>query len=200
MQLFLQYYLPLFVLLYLLVTFVLPSLRVYRQTGINPVTFGKTDNAHDYIGFIMKLLTFLLIVAVLVFAMHSNAYTFLVPITYLQHQWLQYTGLVLVHVSLLWIVIAQRQMNQSWRIGIDEQNKTALITQGLFSLSRNPVFLGMLISTLGIFFLLPNAVTLLVSACSYVVIQIQIRLEEDFLLKQHADVYAAYKKHTKRLL
>ena len=31
-----------------------------KQTGINPVTFGKTDNAHDYIGFVMKVLIALL--------------------------------------------------------------------------------------------------------------------------------------------
>lgn len=200
MQLFLQYYLPVFVLLHLLVTFVLPSLRVYRQTGINPVTFGNTDTAHDYIGFIMKLLTLLLVVAVVVFALNKSVYTFLVPVTYLQTVWIQYAGLVLIHLSLLWIIIAQQQMNQSWRIGIDEQNKTVLVTHGLFSVSRNPVFLGMLISTLGIFLLLPNAVTLLVTVTSYIVIQIQIRLEEAFLLKQHTTAYEQYKRRVRRLL
>ena len=34
--------------------------RTYKQTGINPITFGKTDNAHDYIGFVMKVLIALL--------------------------------------------------------------------------------------------------------------------------------------------
>ena len=177
---FLVYYLPLFLIVYLLITFVLPSVRVYRQTGINPVTFGKTDNAHDYIGAIMKLLTGLLAVTVLVFAISSNVYSYFVAVPYLQLPGIQYTGFIMVHLSLAWIVIAQRQMNRSWRIGIDEKNKTALVTHGLFAVSRNPVFLGMIISTLGIFLLLPNAVTFFITICTYIVIQIQIRLEEEF--------------------
>ena len=63
----LKYYLPVFLLTYLLITYVLPSVRVYKQTGINPVTFGKSDSAHDYIGSVMKVLTGLLSVAVLLF-------------------------------------------------------------------------------------------------------------------------------------
>jgi len=35
---------------------------------------------------------------------------------------------------------------------------------------------------------------------TYIVIQIQIRLEEEFLEKQHGEQYLIYKKTTKRLL
>jgi protein-S-isoprenylcysteine O-methyltransferase Ste14 len=51
--------------------------------------------------------------------------------------------------------IAQYQMSNSWRIGIDEKNKTELVTKGIFY-SRNPIFLGMIISILGIFLILPT--------------------------------------------
>lgn len=139
----LKYYLPVFLIAYLLITFVLPSVRVYKQTGINPVTFGKSDNAHDYIGTVMKVLTGLLVAAVLLFSFSIQAYSYLNPFEYLQKEWLAYTGLFLVHAALVWIVIAQSHMKQSWRIGIDEKNKTSLITNGLFSISRNPIFLGM---------------------------------------------------------
>ena len=42
----------------MLVAFVIPTYRTYKQTGINPITFGKNDNAHDYIGFIMNCLLY----------------------------------------------------------------------------------------------------------------------------------------------
>lgn len=200
MEVFLKYYLPLLLLAYLLITFVVPSIKVYRQTGINPVTFGKSGNAHDYIGSIMKLLTGLLIAVVLLFSFSDTAYRYLVPIEYLEEKWARYTGLILIHVSLVWIVMAQYHMKQSWRIGIDEKNSTELVTSGLFSISRNPVFLGMIISTGGIFMMLPNAVTLFVAATSYIIIQIQIRLEEAYLNKAHGNVYAAYKQKVKRLI
>lgn len=44
---FLKIYLPIYLVLYLLVAFVIPTYRTYRQTGVNPITFGKNDNAHD---------------------------------------------------------------------------------------------------------------------------------------------------------
>lgn len=200
MLLFLNYYLPLFLVAYLVITFVLPSVRVYKQTGINPVTFGKSDNAHDYIGSVMKALTLLLIVAVLLFAINKNAYQYVSPIVYLQNDWLQYTGLLLIHASLVWIIIAQYHMKQSWRIGIDEKNKTKLITNGLFRFSRNPIFLGMIWSTAGIFLIIPNALTFFTAASTYIVIQIQIRLEEEYLMRQHGTVYKTYKQKVNRLL
>lgn len=197
---FLQYYLPLFLALYLFVTFVLPSIRVYRQTGINPVTFGKTDNAHDYIGLVMKVLTASLILSVVLFVIGRKWYSVLAPISYLERNSFVYAGLLLMHASFLWIVVAQQQMKLSWRIGIDEQHKTALVTKGLFSLSRNPIFLGMISTTAGLFLLLPNALTFFAMAASYIVIQIQIRLEEAHLLQQHGTEYAAYKQRTRRLI
>ncbi len=197
---YLKYYLPLFLLVYLLITFILPSVRVYKKTGINPVTFGKSDNAHDYIGTIMKVLTGLLVIAVLFYSLSANAYKYLNPISFFKTDWLQYTGLFIIHASLIWIVIAQYHMKQSWRIGIDEQNRTELITTGLFSLSRNPIFLGMILSIIGIFLIIPDTVTFFVAATSYIVIQIQIRLEEEFLITQHGTDYTEYKRTVRRLL
>ena len=196
----LKIYLPIYLIMYMLVAFVIPTYRTYKQTGINPITFGKNDNAHDYIGFIMKVLIVLLFVAVLTYSMSEKMYSYLVPISYLQTQTLTIIGLALIHIALVWISIAQFQMSNSWRIGIDEENKTKLVTDGVFSISRNPIFLGMIISVLGLFLILPNTLTFFLTITTYIVIQIQIRLEEEFLQKQHAQDYVNYKLKTKRLL
>lgn len=200
MNSFLRYYLPFFLLAYLIITFVVPSIKVYRQTGINPVTFGKTDNAHDYIGSIMKILTGLLAFSVLSFSLSEEVYTYLNPIEYLGLDWLKYIGLFLVHATLAWIVVAQSHMKLSWRIGIDTENKTDLIKGGVFNISRNPIFLGMILSTVGIFLILPNSLTFFIAATSYIIIQVQIRLEEEHLSKQHGGVYTEYKQAVRRLI
>ena len=199
-MIWLKFYLPLYLVLYMMVAFVLPSYRTYKQTGINPITFGKTGNAHDYIGFVMKVLIALLFIAVFIYSFNDKAYQYLVPISYLMKDVFMIVGSILIHLSLLWISVAQYQMSNSWRIGIDENNKTELITKGLFSYSRNPIFLGMIISVTGIFFILPNAITFFLMLSTYIVIQIQIRLEEKFLEKQHGQEYLSYKQTTKRLL
>jgi protein-S-isoprenylcysteine O-methyltransferase Ste14 len=136
----LKIYLPIYLLLYLLLAFVIPTYKTYKATGINPITFGKADNAHDYIGFVMKILIVLLFVSVLLFSIGNTVYQYCAPILFLENQNLKIIGLVLIHISLLWIAIAQYQMSNSWRIGIDEKNKTELVTNGVFSISRNPIF------------------------------------------------------------
>jgi protein-S-isoprenylcysteine O-methyltransferase Ste14 len=200
MNSFLKIYLPLFLVGYILVAFVLPSYRTYKQTGINPLVFGSTDNAHDYIGLIMKWLIAFLFIIVFVFSCSNYIYQFFVPITYLQYAIITYVGLAIMHIALIWISIAQYQMQQSWRIGIDEQHKTDLITKGIFSISRNPIFLGMIITVVGLFLVLPSALSLCITICTYIVIQIQIRLEESFLSKQHGDKYHNYICKVRRLL
>jgi protein-S-isoprenylcysteine O-methyltransferase Ste14 len=197
---FLKIYLPIYLLFYLLLAFVIPTYKTYKATGINPITFGKADNAHDYIGFVMKILIGLLLISVFMFSFGSNIYQYSSPILFLENNILKIVGLVLIHISLLWIAIAQYQMSTSWRIGIDEKNKTELVTKGIFSLSRNPIFLGMIVSVLGLFFILPNALSFFTALATYFIIQIQIRLEESFLLGQHKEKYLAYRKKTRRLI
>jgi protein-S-isoprenylcysteine O-methyltransferase Ste14 len=196
----LKMYLPVYLLLYLGIAFILPSYRTYKKTGINPVTFGKADTAHDYIGFVMKLLVALLFVTVLMFSFGEKWYTLLVPIPYLQKEILHYAGLIIIHLSLFWIAVAQFQMGNSWRIGIDPENETILVTQGIFSVSRNPIFLGMIASMAGLFLILPNMLTFFITLAGYFIIQIQIRLEEEFLSGKFGKQYELYQLKTRRLL
>lgn len=200
MEQFLKYYLPFYILLYFAIAFFIPSYRTYKKTGVNPITFGKEDTAHNYIGLVMKILIALLFFSVFLYSFGYNYYKFLVPISYLENQSLKIVGLILIHLALIWICIAQYQMSTSWRIGIDEENDTELITQGIFSISRNPIFLGMILSVLGLFIIIPNALTFFTTLSTYFIIQIQIRLEEAFLEKKHGAVYSNYKIKTKRLV
>ena len=182
----------------MLIVLIIPNYQTIRQTRMNHIIFGKDDNV--YIGFIIKMLIILFFFVVFTYSMSEKMYSYLVPISYLQTQTLTIIGLALIHIALVWISIAQFQMSNSWRIGIDEENKTKLVTDGVFLISRNPIFLGMIISVLGLFFIVPNALTFFLTITTYIVIQIQIRLEEEFLQKQHAQDYVNYKLKTKRLL
>lgn len=148
----------------------------------------------------MKLLIAFLFVAVLCFSFSDTLYSYTIPISYLRFDAFKIIGLILIHISLIWIAFAQYQMSNSWRIGIDESNKTELVTKGVFSISRNPIFLGMIISILGLFMIVPTALSFCLLITTYFIIQIQIRLEEDFLEKQHRQEYINYKLKTKRLI
>ncbi len=201
MDSFLKIYLLIFIGLFIILVFVVPSVRVYKKTGINPFRFiTKHDKAHDYVGASMKIFIFLILIVVIIYSFFDSVYIFLAPFGYLETRTLKVIGLLVGHISLIGIMIAQWQMRLSWRIGIDYENKTALVTGGFFKLSRNPIYLFLLTSLIGLFLIIPNAVTFAVLFASYLILQVTMRLEEEFLEKQHGEAYQQYKRKVRRLI
>jgi hypothetical protein len=58
------------------------------------------------------------------------------------HHVIQWIGLTCLAVSLLWVVWSQAAMGKSWRMGVNDDARTELITSGPFAISRHPVYLG----------------------------------------------------------
>ncbi|MEN9563360.1 MAG: hypothetical protein RIR73_1604 [Chloroflexota bacterium] len=193
-----------FLLLYILLFFglamVLPSYRVWKTTGINPYKLGNSDSAHDYIGILFRLTLTATVVVVFLFVFLPSLYNYLIPIAYLIQPILNALGVFLLSISVIWVLIAQAHMQKSWRIGIDEDVKTELIQTGLFKFSRNPIFLGMRMMLVGLFLVLPSAATLTILISGDLLIQIQVRLEEEFLERTHKQAYIHYKKKIRRWL
>jgi protein-S-isoprenylcysteine O-methyltransferase Ste14 len=195
---FYQIALPIGTLVYLLQVFVIKSYIQYKRTGVNPLVFGKSDTAHDYISKVYKAMIFGLLAAIEMYSFFPDYYQYIFPFWFMEYEVLQHIGAALVVISLVWVVISQNQMAKSWRIGINYEEKTELVTSGVFKISRNPVFLGILISYIGTFLIIPNAITFTVLVLTYVTLQFQIRLEEEYLLKSHRETYSQYSKKTRR--
>jgi len=89
-------------------------------------------------------------------------------------------------------------LKNSWRSGIDEEQPTTLVQTGLFRYSRNPIFLGMIVTLTGVFLAMPNALSLPFLVLGFVLIQIQVRLEEEFLTKTPGTEYENFRQQVKR--
>ncbi|WP_226913063.1 methyltransferase family protein [Flavicella marina] len=170
----------------------------WKKTGINPLTFKKTDNAHDYNGKVFTFITIFELIVAGIYAFKNEWYEYLLPFWYLGNPILQKIGWTLLIISLIVVWISQSQMAASWRIGIDEYNKTKLVTNGVFSISRNPIFLGIMIANIGLFFVIPNAFTLLIISLSTLSVNTQIRLEEEFLKREFGNEYIQYAEKVRR--
>ncbi|MFO0490722.1 MAG: methyltransferase family protein, partial [Curvibacter sp.] len=82
----------------------------------------------------------------------------------------------------------------------DSTNRTELVSKGLFSVSRNPIFLSTRLALLGFFMVAPNAFTLAILAAGEIVIQVQVRLEEMHLSGLHGAAYDQYCSQVPRWL
>jgi protein-S-isoprenylcysteine O-methyltransferase Ste14 len=196
----LRYFLPAYLVAYCCAAFLWRSYVVRKRTGLNPVVFRSSDDASGFIGRVFLSLYARVVVAVLAYSFWPKVYEYAVPIGWLEHSWSSWTGLALLLLSLCWTVLAQAQMGESWRIGIDLERQTPLVQTGVFGWSRNPIFLGLMLTLLGLFLVIPNALTLLAFVLGVVLIQIQVRLEEEFLGGAHGEAYAEYRQRVRRWL
>lgn len=187
-----------YILIFHFLLFGLRSWLLWRRTGVNPITFRNKDDAHDWNGKLFTFITLMGIFAAAVYAFGGSRYAYLVPIPYLETSVSHLAGWVLMLLALPFIFTAQLQMADSWRIGVDEKEKASLVTHGLFRYSRNPIFVGILVSILGFFLVAPNALTLLLAGLAYASVQIQVRLEEAFLREQHGEAYELYCNKVRR--
>jgi protein-S-isoprenylcysteine O-methyltransferase Ste14 len=194
----LKYFLPLYLVAYVFAAFVWRTYRVWKQTGVIPVTFRAGDNAHDFIGRHFVLLFVLILAVVAVYSFSPSFYQFSLPVVWMEKPSAKMIGSAILMLSLAWTVVAQVQMGESWRIGIDREHRTPLMMSGVFSFSRNPIYVGMKLTLVGLFLVIPNAITLLTMVLGFVLIGVQVRLEEEFLTNTHGEVYLKYRSQVGR--
>ena len=89
-------------------------------------------------------------------------------------------------------------MKDSWRAGIPENDRTEIVTGGIYSISRNPAFLAFDLVYIGILMAFFNIPLLALSIFSALMLHLQILQEEKFLPTVFGDEYLAYKSRVRR--
>ncbi len=89
-------------------------------------------------------------------------------------------------------------MKDSWRAGIQSEEKTTLIKKGIYKISRNPAFLGFDLMYIGLLIMFFNIVHLIFVVVAITLLHLQILEEEKFLINTFSDEYIDYKKKVNR--
>jgi protein-S-isoprenylcysteine O-methyltransferase Ste14 len=185
-------------LVYFSAAFAWPTWRVWRLTGRSPYVLPNSDDAYGFVTRGFRFVMVLLASYLLVQAFLPSVDGYLGALPWFGNPLIQAVAWSVMGAAFLWTVVAQRQMGLSWRIGIDQQRSTALVTSGLFRYSRNPIFLAMRASLLGLMLLLPNVVTVAAWLLGDLLMQLQVRLEEAYLSERHGMDYNQYRASVRR--
>jgi protein-S-isoprenylcysteine O-methyltransferase Ste14 len=123
-----------------------------------------------------------------------------VPVRALSATWSLVVGFVLVAVGHAGTYWSYASLGQSWRIGVNKRETLPLVTTGIYSLIRHPIYSMQIVILVGAALLIPTplsfAALVLHLVCSYT----KAFDEERYLLATHAEAYAKYLSHTGRFL
>jgi protein-S-isoprenylcysteine O-methyltransferase Ste14 len=188
--------LVLFVVAYIGLVLIGRTWIVWRGTGRFPIILNIQSNYSPILVYVMLGLVKISVISILVY-LWSPDFRFLGPF----HFWgqtVQWLGIGVAFLGLGWTVVAQHQMGNSWRIGIDADCRTDLVRKGLYRFSRHPIYFGVLLTGFGLVLAMPNWVNVLVLALGKWVLTIETRSEEKYLLQLHGADYRKYMTTTRR--
>ena len=115
--------------------------------------------------------------------------------------WMRWLGAGIGVLGVIVFIAAVITMRDSWRAGVSTTDNTELVTSGIFSISRNPAFLGFDLVYVGILLMFFNWPLFAASIFAVLMFHLQIvNVEEDFLLDTFGDDYLQYRKRVKRYL
>lgn len=113
---------------------------------------------------------------------------------------LRILGLLLAIAGDAAFTLAVWTMRDSWRAGIAPDDRTEFVQSGIYSISRNPAFLGFDLVYAGILLMHFHWILLLLTLGAMVMLHLQILQEEAFLPSVFGQPYRDYCRRVRRYL
>lgn len=110
-------------------------------------------------------------------------------------------GIALAAAGGLTLFLAQLGMGESWRVGVNEEERTDLVTAGWFSLVRNPIYSAMILGLLGFALMVPAWLGFVAVVVTGLGLELQVRaVEEPYLIRTHGDEFRDYASRVGRFV
>lgn len=114
---------------------------------------------------------------------------------------LRVAGAAIAVIGIVLTLLAQSAMGKEWRIGVDSDERTGLVTDGPFVIVRNPIYGAMFTTAIGLVPMVPNWVAVVGYVLLVVSVELQVRnVEEPHLRRLHGSEYAAYESRVGRFV
>jgi protein-S-isoprenylcysteine O-methyltransferase Ste14 len=177
--------------LVILVGIVLTRVLLLRRTGTQAMHFGKLDKT-DYLIPPVALFYF--------YTVFAAAFDW--PIAsgqrFFHSTAAAWTGVALCLGGVLVLVASLVSFGRSFRVGIDVDQPDELVTRGIFSVSRNPIYVGAALILIGEFLAFPNWIPLAYLAGGVALFHRQVLREEEFMRAHYGQEYLRYCERVRR--
>lgn len=169
--------------------------KMFRQKkqGIQTDQIGK-----DKAGFVKFVEVTMKAAAVLVFA--AGLVSIIIGASHAPAA-VRVLGAVMSAAGTIVFIAAVQTMRDSWRAGVSKTDKTQLVTNGIYQISRNPAFLGFDLLYTGTLLMFFNWFLCVLTIFAAIMYHLQIVcVEEDFLSVTFGNEYLKYKKKVCRYI
>jgi protein-S-isoprenylcysteine O-methyltransferase Ste14 len=177
----------------LLIGAVLTRVLALRGRGIKAMKFGSTDKT-DFL-----IPPFALFYFYVLFAAAFDRPN-VVTQQFFYSEAVGWTG-VLLCLAALWLLLwSLMSFGQSFRVGIDADHPDKLIVDGVFAVSRNPIYVAFGLVLIGEFLIFPNWISLVYLGAASWLVHRQVLREEEYLKGHYGPAYEQYCRHVRRYL
>lgn len=167
------------------------KMLIQKKKGIqtDQIAKGKKKDKTYYTELVMKVATYSVVIVEIISIVGNFSMLGMVP---------RMIGLAIGTLGVIIFGVAVWTMRDSWRAGIAENDKTDMVTNGIYRFSRNPAFLGFDLVYAGIGLVFCNPVLIVASIFAGVMLHLQILQEEKYLPTVFGEAYEAYYKQVSR--
>lgn len=175
--------------------------ELLKSDGVDVnVIFRATRPIQKYFGILEKVMTISIVLIIIIHAFFKDYFLATNYINCMDNPQIKILGFIIGLGGLLICRIAQITIGKSWRVGIDENAKPGLITHGIYKYMRNPTYTGLYLLCAGVWILNPTFLYSYWILAFYLMIEFQVRCEEEYLQTQYGNEYLDYCKQTKRYI
>lgn len=195
-DLFVRHFLGSFFLL-IGVLFASRALGLYARTGFSHINYGARGTATWWHRQLFNLFRAAILgVCVVRMVWPLDPWLGVIPALYQPPVIL--LGVVVLLLSFARVSYLQAYLHADWRSGIDRDHLPALVTDGPYGRSRNPLFMAIMAGQLGFFLALPSLFSLTCLVVGAVVVRQQALAEERALTDLYGVEYEAYRQRVPR--
>jgi protein-S-isoprenylcysteine O-methyltransferase Ste14 len=177
----------------LLIGMVVMRISLMRRQGINAMLFGKLDKKD-----------FLIPPCAFIYFFQIIAGAFNLPVVseqqFFDSETISWIGVLFCLTGLILCLLSIVSFGSSFRVGIDVNNPDMLVTTGVFTITRNPIYVALWIVLFGQFLVFPNWILLLYLGAATWLFHRQVLLEEAFMKEHYGQEYSEYCAHVRRYI